>query len=34
MFSDGKLSTENFIRAKKTEKELERWIFLFWMPVH
>ena len=24
MFSDGKLSSENFIKAKKAEKELER----------
>ena len=29
MFSDGKLSSERFIKAKEMEKELERWAFLF-----
>ena len=34
MFSDGRLSSEKFIERKEIEKELEKWIFLFWMPVH
>ena len=34
MFSNGKLSGEKFIEEKKLEKELEKWIFSFWMHAH
>ena len=35
MFSDGKLSIDNYLKEKQLEKALEKWTkFMFSMPVH
>ena len=33
MFSDGRISTEEYMKEKQIEKELEDWIYTYWTLV-